>query len=226
MALSRVHGVVLSGVSGAIVEVEVEVAQGLPSVGVVGLPDTSVTESRWRARSAVCSIGAQWPNKRVTISLSPAEVRKSGAGLDLPIAIGVLQASDQLPGIDLVRTTFIGELGLDGQLRPTRGALAGALAARRAGLDRIIVPVSSAGDIARIPGLRVYAADGLLDVLAVLRGEGAGDVGTRSGGTTPQAGEAPNARTSRTCAATPWRDLPWRSPPQGDTIWPWSGRPA
>jgi hypothetical protein len=108
MALAQVHGVVVSGVTGALVQVEVDVASGLPSVGVVGLPDTSVSESRWRARSALGSIGAAWPNRRVTISLSPAEVRKNGAGLDLAIAIGVLAASDQLPGISLASTTLPG----------------------------------------------------------------------------------------------------------------------
>ena len=84
MALAQVDGVVICGVTGALVRVEVDVADGLPSVGVVGLPDTSVNEARWRARSAIDSIGLQWPNRRITISLSPAEVRKQGAGLDLP----------------------------------------------------------------------------------------------------------------------------------------------
>ncbi|MBK9738724.1 MAG: ATP-binding protein [Actinobacteria bacterium] len=176
MALAQVHGVVVSGVTGALVQVEVDVASGLPSVGVVGLPDTSVSESRWRARSALGSIGAAWPNRRVTISLSPAEVRKNGAGLDLPIAIGVLAASDQLPGISLASTTFIGELGLDGRLRPTRGALAGALAARDAGLDRIVVPPECADEVAHLPGIRVVLAATLAQVVAVLRGEEPGEV--------------------------------------------------
>ena len=174
MALAQVHGVVVSGVTGAMVRVEVEVSQGLPSVGVVGLPDTSVTEARWRARSAIASIGASWPDKRVTIGLSPAEVRKNGAGLDLPIALGVLSASDQLPGVDLSSTTFVGELGLDGTLRPTRGALAGALAARRAGIERLVAPPQSAREMARLPGLRVVVAETLGQVVAVLRGDDAG----------------------------------------------------
>ncbi len=171
MALAQVHGVVVSGVGGAMVRVEVEVSQGLPSVGVVGLPDASVTESRWRARSAIASVGATWPNKRVTIGLSPAEVRKNGAGLDLPIAIGVLQASGQLPGADLEATTFVGELGLDGTLRPTRGALAGAIAARRAGIERIIVAPQSGRELFRLPGLTVHVAPRLATVLSILAGE-------------------------------------------------------
>lgn len=174
MTLAQVHGVVLWGVMGVMVTVEVEVSSGLPSVGVIGLPDTSVTESRWRARSAVTSVGANWPNRRVTISLSPAEVPKNGAGLDLPIAIGALIASDQLRGVNLGSTTFIGELGLDGRLRPTRGALAGALAARRAGIDRLIVAPQCVGDIARLPGIVVLAAVDLAQVIAILRGEDVG----------------------------------------------------
>lgn len=176
MPLAQVHGVVLAGVTGAMVTVEVEVSNGLPSVGVIGLPDTSVTESRWRARSAVTSTGAPWPTQRVTISLSPAEVPKGGAGLDLPIAVGVLAASGRLIGADLTSTTFIGELGLDGRLLPTRGALAGALAARNHGIDRVIVAPQGAGQIARLPGIRVVAAINLTQVVAILRGDDAGTV--------------------------------------------------
>ncbi len=164
----------LWGVAGAIVCVEVEVANGLPSVGVIGLPDTSVSEARWRARSAVASVGATWPTRRVTISLTPAEVPKNGAGLDLPIAIGVLLANGDLNGIDLNSTTFIGELGLDGCLHPTRGALAGALAARSSGIERIIAPPESVGDIARIPGICAVGAHNLVQVIAILRGEDPG----------------------------------------------------
>lgn len=158
------------------VTVEVEVSNGLPSVGVIGLPDTSVTESRWRARSAVTSTGATWPTQRVTISLSPAEVPKSGAGLDLPIAVGVLAASGELIGADLSSTAFVGELGLDGRLLPTRGALAGALAARNHGIDRVIVAPQGADQIARLPGIRVVAATDLTHVVAILRGDDGGTV--------------------------------------------------
>ncbi len=170
MALARATGVVLSGVRGSLVRVEVEVSSGLPSVGVVGLPDTSVGEVRWRARSALSSIGATWPPQRVTVSLAPAEVRKVGAGLDLPIAIAVLVASDQLTGIHLDHTVLLGELGLDGSLRPVRGALAGVLAAH--GSDRIIVPASSLAEVGSIPG--VHGAHDLAEAVAILKGEAAG----------------------------------------------------
>lgn len=168
MALAQVDGVVLSGVTGALVRVEVDVADGLPSVGVVGLPDTSVNESRWRARCAVDSIGLKWPNRRITISLSPAEVRKQGAGLDLPIAIGVLAASEQVPVDTLPGTAFIGELGLDGRIRGTHGVLAGALAARAAGVERLVVPSDSACQLDGLSGIRVVVADHLAQAVTVL----------------------------------------------------------
>jgi magnesium chelatase family protein len=170
-----VNGVVLSGVRGAMVRVEVEVSTGLPSVGVVGLPDASVNESRWRARSAIAAVGATWPNQRVTINLSPAEVRKLGAGLDLPIAVGVLSASGQLGGVDLGETAFIGELGLDGRLHGTGGTLAGALAARAAGLSRVVVPTEGAADVARLSGVSVQPARDLGHALGIARGEAVGD---------------------------------------------------
>lgn len=171
VAQARVGGVVLSGVAGSLVTVEVDVSAGLPSVGVIGLPDTSVNEARWRARAALAGLGARWPSQRVTVSLSPAEVRKVGAGLDLPIAVAVLQASGQLPDTQIQDTVMIGELGLDGSLRAVRGALAGVLAARQA--DRIIVPAASLPEIGRVPGVR--AARDLAQVLAILRGEDPGE---------------------------------------------------
>ncbi len=189
MALAQVTGAVISGVRGAVVRVEVEVSTGLPSVGVVGLPDASVNESRWRARSAIAAVGASWPNKRVTINLSPAEVRKLGAGLDLPIAIGVLMASEQLPGVDVSQTAFIGELGLDGRLHRTGGALAGALAARTAGIGRIIVPRDGAHDVSRVSGLGVYLARDLAQVLEILAG--------RDPGEEPPADESPGDDRAR-----------------------------
>lgn len=174
MALAQVHGVVLWGVTGVMVTVEAEVSDGLPSVGVIGLPDASVAESRWRARSAIESAGALWPNRRVTISLTPAEIPKHGAGMDLPIAIGILAASGQLSDVEHAGTAFIGELGLDGRLRSTRGALAGALAARAAGLSRVIVAAGCAGEIARLPGVEIAGASDLAHVLAILRGSDSG----------------------------------------------------
>lgn len=171
MALAQVNGLVTRGVHGVVVRVEVDVANGLPSVGVVGLPDTSVSEARWRVRSAIAAIGRDWPDRRITISLSPAEVRKQGAGLDLPIAIGILAASEQVPARHLGSTCVLGELGLDGRLVPTRGTLAGALAARLAGYDAVVIPEGALGEVSRLSGIRVLPVGHLADVVRLLGAE-------------------------------------------------------
>lgn len=170
MPLATVHGVVLDGVRGVMIRVEVAVANGLPSVGVVGLPDTSVTEARWRVRGAVESSGWVWPDRRITISLSPAEMRKNGAGLDLPIAIGVLAADEHLPADRLASTALIGELGLDGRIRPSHGMLAAVLAARDAGFRSVIVPADGSEDLDVIPGMEVKRALVLSEACGILAG--------------------------------------------------------
>lgn len=171
MPIATAHGVVIDGVTGVIVRVEVSVADGLPGFGVVGLPDASVAESRWRARCAVEASGQAWPNRRITVSLSPAELRKHGAGLDLPIAVGVLAAAGRLPASALATTVFIGELGLDGRLRASRGLLAAVLAARAAGFGTVVVPCEGTLDLAEVPGMRVTRAVSLAHACAVLTGD-------------------------------------------------------
>lgn len=177
MTLATAHGVVLDGVRGAVVRVEVAVSDGLPSVGVVGLPDASVAEARWRARCAVEASGRSWPNRRVTVSLSPAEVRKHGAGLDLPMAVGILVADGRLPASSLAGTILVGELGLDGRLRPSRGLLAAILAARRAGFSRVIIPEEGAGEADLVPGIAIVRATDLAEVCRVLEGADPGILG-------------------------------------------------
>lgn len=171
MPLATAHGVVIDGVTGVIVRVEVSVADGLPGFGVVGLPDASVAEARWRARCAVEASGQAWPNRRITVSLSPAEVRKHGAGLDLPIAVGVLAAAGRLPVSALSTTVFIGELGLDGRLRASRGLLAAVLAARAAGFSTVVVPCEGTQDLAEVPRMHVTRAISLAHACAALTGD-------------------------------------------------------
>lgn len=175
MALATVHGVVLDGVRGVMVRVEVAVSDGLPSVGIVGLADTAVQEARWRVRGAVESSGRSWPTRRITVSLSPAEMRKHGAGLDLPIAVGVLAAEDSVAPALLDDTALVGELGLDGGVRPSHGMLAAVLAARDAGMARVIVPVEGTADLDVVPGVVVCRAASLADVIAILEGASVGD---------------------------------------------------
>jgi magnesium chelatase family protein len=170
--MSRVHGAALYGVEGVAVEVEVRISSQLPRIDIVGLPEAAVRESAARVRAAVGSIGASFPDRRVTVSLAPASLRKSGAGLDLPIAIGILGAAGSLGEACLDGLALLGELALDGRLRPVRGALALALAVRDAGCRRLIVPRGSAAEAALAPNLEVLACEGLAEVALHLR-EGA-----------------------------------------------------
>lgn len=201
MPLATVQGVVIEAVRGVMVRVEVAVSDGLPSVGVVGLPDASVAESRWRARCAVEASGRAWPNRRITVSLSPAEVRKHGAGLDLPIAVGVLVGASALPGLRLSSTAFIGELGLDGRLRRSAGLLAAVLAARAAGLETVIVPADGTAELSAVPGIAVVRAVSLAQVCAFLQGADPGvEAAIESGGEQPDVGSpalVPEARDLR-----------------------------
>jgi magnesium chelatase family protein len=171
MGLAQVWGAVALGVSSTLVKVEVDVSRGLPSVGIVGLPQASVTEARWRVRSAIENAGLQWPSTRVTIGLSPADVPKSGTSLDLPIAVATLRATNQVPAGAAGSGVLIGELGLDGMVKPVRGALAAGIAARQAGIDHVVAPAANAGEFAVIPGLRVIVVRDLAHLAGVLRGE-------------------------------------------------------
>jgi magnesium chelatase family protein len=148
------------------VEVEVRVSSQLPRIDIVGLPAAAVRESAARVRAAIVAIGHSFPERRVTVNLAPADLRKTGAGLDLAIAVGVLAASGAIEAESLAGTAFIGELALDGRLRPLRGALALALAARDSGCAQLIAPEASAAEAALAPDLDVRAA---ADLGAVLR---------------------------------------------------------
>ncbi|MDJ0787791.1 MAG: YifB family Mg chelatase-like AAA ATPase [Myxococcota bacterium] len=170
--MSRVFGAALSGIDGVPVEVEVRLSSQLPRVDVVGLPEAAVRESAARVRAAIASVGAEFPSQRVTVNLAPAGIRKSGAGLDLPIAVGLLHASGQIPHEeDAPRTGFVGELALDGRLRPVRGTLALVSALAESGCDRVVVPEASGPEAALCPRAEVRAAPDLGAVLADLAGE-------------------------------------------------------
>ncbi|HEM46572.1 MAG TPA: ATP-binding protein [Alphaproteobacteria bacterium] len=160
----------LLGVEGHPVEVEVRISAQLPRIDIVGLPEASVRESAARVRAAVASLGERFPQSRVTVNLAPASLRKSGATLDLAIAVGILLASGAIDHDAAERTAFVGELALDGRLRPVRGALAMALAVRDAGCRRLVAPARSAIQAALAPGIEVLAADSLESVVAHLRG--------------------------------------------------------
>jgi magnesium chelatase family protein len=161
-------GATLLGVDGFPVEVEVRLSSQLPRIDIVGLPETAVRESAARVRAAIASTGHRFPDRRVTVSLAPAGLRKSGSGLDLPIAVGILAANAVLEPGALADIALAGELALDGRLRPIRGALALALAARSAGAREIVLPRECAPQAALAPGIEILPATDLASVLAHL----------------------------------------------------------
>lgn len=177
MTLAHIHGAVIAGMTGAVVTVEVDVAAGLPAVGMVGLADAAVGEARHRARCAVENTGLKWPLGRVTIGLSPAHVRKHGTGLDLPIAIGVLAAHGQIPRLPPLtqRPVFVGELGLDGRVRPIPGAITIACAVQQAGFASVVLPAEHVGECSRVPGIEVIGVRTVQQAVEVLMGTTPGE---------------------------------------------------
>ncbi|WP_295854271.1 YifB family Mg chelatase-like AAA ATPase [uncultured Xylophilus sp.] len=167
MSLATVQSRALQGLEAAAVTVEVHLANGLPSCTLVGLADVEVKEARERVRSALQNAGLEFPhNKRITVNLAPADLPKDSGRFDLPIALGILAASGQVDAARLAGWEFAGELSLSGELRPVRGALATALALRRARPgSRLVLPMESAGEAALVPGSEVYGARHLLDVV-------------------------------------------------------------
>ncbi len=169
--LASVTSATLLGVDGQVVTVEVHIASGLPGYHVVGLPDTAVRESRERVRAAMQSSGLSWPPTRITVNLAPSGIRKTGAGLDLAVAVGVQLASDALPAGALDGIAVLGELGLDGTVRRVPGALALVSAVARAGCSTVVVPADDAAEAALVPGVTVRVARELAELRECLKGE-------------------------------------------------------
>ncbi len=171
MSLAVVHSRALEGLEAPAVTVEVHLANGLPSFTLVGLAETAVREARERVRAAVQTSGLDFPvNKRITVNLAPADLPKDGGRFDLPIALGILAASGQIDPVTLRDRVFAGELSLSGELRPIRGALAMAAALRRSGSPpALILPQDSAREAALVPGLSLYGAAHLCEVVTALK---------------------------------------------------------
>ncbi len=168
--LAKVRTFALEGVDGVPVTVEVDVRRGLPAFSVVGLPDRAVRESRERVRAALANSGVQFPQQRVTVNLAPASLRKSGPSFDLAIAVAIVAADGGLPDADLP-DVVCGELSLSGEIRPVRGALAMALAARRECVKRMVVPEANAPEAALADGVAVIGVPSLSQLLGLLRGD-------------------------------------------------------
>ncbi|GEL17780.1 YifB family Mg chelatase-like AAA ATPase [Pseudonocardia asaccharolytica] len=167
-ALARAWSVALHGVEGHAVEIEAAIGGGLPGIHLVGLPDAALHESKDRVRAAVVNSGRSWPNERIVLALSPATLPKAGSGFDLALACCVLAAAGVVSQSALERTVLLGELALDGRLRPVRGVLPCLLAARAAELGRVVVPAATLPEAALVDGLDVHGAESLSEVLAWL----------------------------------------------------------
>ncbi len=168
--LARTVTHALVGLDPRRVEVEAHLQRGAPAFAIVGLADRACQEAKHRVRSGVVSAELDWPMKRITVNLAPAGLRKEGSAFDLPIALAVLAASNQLPADALEGYAAFGELALDGRLRPVAGALVAAEGARRAGLTRLVCPLESAPEVA-LAGVEPVAAHHLAEAVAYLRGE-------------------------------------------------------
>ena len=153
------------GIDAYLVEVEVDITSGLPAFTTVGLPEAAVKESRERVKSAIQNSGYRFPEDRITVNLAPANIKKDGTGFDLPIAIGILAATHDLDSKGLAQHLMLGELSLDGRVKPVAGALPMALAASQAGYDGIIVPRANSLEAAVVQGINVYPAETLSQVV-------------------------------------------------------------
>jgi magnesium chelatase family protein len=169
MEYALIYSRASTGLEAPLVRVETHLSNGLPGFNIVGMPETAVRESKDRVRSALLSSHFEVPDRRITINLAPADLPKGGGRFDLPIALGILIASGQLPGDHLGGHEFVGELALDGQLRHIRGAIPVAIATAAAG-RKLVAPTHSAQQAARVPGCCVLPADHLLSLCAHIRG--------------------------------------------------------
>jgi magnesium chelatase family protein len=168
--LARIGSAAVLGIDAYPVDVEVDITNGLPSFSTVGLPHGAVKEGRERVSAALVNAGFSFPLRRITVNLAPADIPKAGSAFDLPIALGILVASGQLPGECLKEQMVLGEVGLEGDLRPVRGALSMALAARAAGYRGVLLPQANVPEASVVEGLEVCGAGSLLEACAHISG--------------------------------------------------------
>ena len=170
--LSKVLSSSVIGIEAHTVEVEVDISsRGLPHFSMVGLPDAAVKESRDRVKAALKNIGFNFPLKQITVNLAPADLKKEGSAFDLPIAIGIIASEGLIDPEALKGYIFIGELSLDGKIKPVRGALSVALLVRSLGLRGVILPAVNAPEAAVVERTKVFGMENLPDVITFLRGE-------------------------------------------------------
>jgi magnesium chelatase family protein len=164
VTIARTWGVALSGIDGSLVEVEADLSSQLPEFRLIGLPDKALGEAQLRVRNATANCGMPLPARRLTVNLSPASLPKHGSGFDVAIAVAALATAGGFDPASLAQTVHLGELGLDGRLRPVPGILPAVLAAARAGIRRVVVPHANVDEARLIEGVRVLGAVSLVDV--------------------------------------------------------------
>ena len=167
---SRVKGIGLFGIDSYMIEIEADVSGGLPSFDIVGLPDATVKESRDRIRAAIKNCGFKFPVGRITVNLAPADRKKEGSLYDLPVLIAILKASGQLK-CDINNSILLGEIALDGMIRPVNGVLAIAITAKENGIENIFVPLGNAAEAAVVEGINVFGVESLKQIIEHLKGE-------------------------------------------------------
>jgi magnesium chelatase family protein len=168
--LAKVLSSAVIGIDAYVVEVEVDISQGLPSFSTVGLPEGAVRESKERVKAAVKNSGYHFPADRITVNLAPADIKKEGSAFDLPMALGILAATELVPRSSYADYLFLGELALDGLVRPVKGVLPMAIAAKELGLKGIYLPVENAPEAGVVEGTNVYPVSALSQVIAALNG--------------------------------------------------------
>ena len=168
--LVKTFGCALFGIDAITVTIEVNIDRGI-SFFLVGLPDNAVKESQQRIEAAICNLGYYFPHKKVVINMAPADIRKEGSAYDLPIAIGIMAASEQVNSDRLEQFVIMGELSLDGTLNPIKGTLPIAIKAKQDGFRGIIVPKANAREAAVVEGLEVYGVETIHEVVSILNGE-------------------------------------------------------
>lgn len=166
--LSIVKSMALNGLNGYLVDVQIDVASGLPHWEIVGLPDASVRESKERVRTAIKNSGIEFPSRKITVNLAPANTRKEGSFFDLPIAIGILMATENLNNINIQDTIFMGELSLDGSLNRINGVLPMCIEALKLGIKRAILPIQNAKEASVVQGLEVIGVKSLEQTIKFL----------------------------------------------------------
>jgi magnesium chelatase family protein len=171
MALATTQAIALLGLEGHLADVEADISDGLPRFTLIGVPDATLAEARDRVRSAILNAGEKWPDRRITVALSPAWLPKRGSSFDLAVAVAILLAQQVVPAASVESTVFIGELALDGRVRGVHGVLPAVHTARSFGIRRVVVPLENAAEASLVSGLEVIAVDHLATVLRHLRGE-------------------------------------------------------